>query len=535
MDAFLIARLAVELGGYWGGARVQEVWQDEADRVILRLRGRGHTGLLLLSALPGAAGLGLVERRPPCPPRPPALAAFLRARARGGILRGARVLPYERVLELRLARGDEEVRVLLEATGRRGNLALCDGDGVLRAALRWEDETRSRLRPLLPGTEYRPPPDPRGLVSPERVTPGDLAGWVGAGDALHRRIAGLGPELAREIHHRAAQGELWAAFRSVVSEYGAPGPVWEYEGVLSAVELTHQGTPSRVHDHALAAAGGWLLERLRGEEEEDRGREERRQARRHRERLERRIAGIRGDLEALPDVEELRARAESFAAQLWAVPSTAREVRVPDLRDPKEALEVDLDPSLSPGQNLDRLYREVGRTERKRKNLERRLAASERELLEGRAPPRDPKATPGAGPGRREPYRRYVSSDGWPIWVGRNGAENDRLLREARPWDLWLHARGGSGAHVLLRMPGRDARPPDRTVTEAAGLAAWYSRARPESAVDVMVAEACRVHKPKGASPGRVVVAGERTVRVPPGAGSPRAAEGAQGRRASAR
>lgn len=86
---------------------------------------------------------------------------------------------------------------------------------------------------------------------------------------------------------------------------------------------------------------------------------------------------------------------------------------------------------------------------------------------------------------------------------------------------MWLHARDARGAHVLVRLPGREARVPERTLVEAAGLAARHSNRAGEAAAEVMVAEAGRVRKPKGSSPGRVTVSGERTLLVSPGAGNP--------------
>ncbi|RMG93589.1 MAG: DUF814 domain-containing protein [Candidatus Dadabacteria bacterium] len=186
-------------------------------------------------------------------------------------------------------------------------------------------------------------------------------------------------------------------------------------------------------------------------------------------------------------------------------------------------VELELDPALSPPANLERLYRTAAKAERAREILTRRLEEARGELArlgDGAETP-EPGRPARAEPGR--PYARYRSSDGWEIWVGRNGRENDRLVREARPWDLWLHARDAAGAHVLVRLPGRDARCPERTLLEAAGLAALRSRRSGEAAVEVMVVEAGRLRKPKGAAPGQVLVHGERTVRVRPGWGNPRA------------
>jgi predicted ribosome quality control (RQC) complex YloA/Tae2 family protein len=359
-------------------------------------------------------------------------------------------------------------------------------------------------------------------------------GWVAAGEPLARRILGLGPALAGEVLHRHRPGGLpaWEAFEALRADYGRPGPVWEYAECLSAVELTHRGAPRAVHPWgaALARAGAWLEEaRARSEAEAVRKRRLREEGA-FRERLERRLEHIRADLAALPDARALRGEAEALAAHLHRVAPGAPWADVPDLGEPGSVRRIVLDPSQGPGANLDRLYRKARRVEAARAALQARLEETRQELARG---PAQALGGDGSAPTRRRgrddrgesgPYRRYVSSDGWAIWVGRNGAENDRLLREARPWDLWLHARQAPGAHVLLRKPGREARPPDRTLAEAAGLAAAHSRLREDGGVEVLVAEVSRVRKPKGAGRGRVVVGGERTLRVAPGAGNPRPA-----------
>jgi len=533
MDAFLLERLARELRERWAGAWVQGVWQDLEGRLVLRLRALGRTAHLLLSARAESPDLGLVVVRPACPPRPPALAAYLRAHAEGGRLAAVRCQRFERAVELELERPEGGVRVVLEATGRRGNLLALDAGGILRAALRWEGPEKSSLRPLEPGAPYRPPPSPE-RVAPDRVGREELEAWLAAGEPLHRRVAGLSPELAAEVAHRHGVGgaPAWEAFASVVAAYGKGEPVWEYPGRLSAVELTHRGEPVARHAEALPRAGAWLEEALGEARAEAARRRREREQGAIREKLARRLERIEADLGALPDRGALRAEAEALAAGLHRVVPGSPWADVPDPWDPARTLRIALDPKARPGENLERLYRKVRRVEVTREALVRRREEARREAEAGAPPGAGADGAQGQarqGTAPTGPFRRYVSSDGWSIWVGRNGAENDRLLREARPWDLWFHARESPGAHVLLRKPGKEARPPDRTLAEAAGLAALYSRRRGEGSAEVMVAEVSRVRKPKGAGRGRVVVAGERTLRVAPGAGNPKPVLGAGG------
>ncbi len=516
MDAWVLARICRALERGWGGARIQGAWTDGADRVVLRLRASGRTGFLVLSPLGAAPGLAMAGRRGTAPPRPPAIAAYLRAHAEGGRLGAVRPQPFERVVALDVDRG---VRIVLDLAARPGVVGALDPDGRIRAV--HQPEGRRPVPRWAPGKvfEFLPPPEERAL--PREVPPGRVAAWVEAGEPLHRHILGLGPHLAREVAHRIRCGSpperVWG---ELLAAYGTDGPLWVHDGVLSVWELTHRSAPGHRVDDPLGAAAAWMEARLAAEQRARAGRSEAAARAAVRRRLERRIARIRADLDALPDPDALRERADALACALHRVRPGASEVRVPDPRNPASEIRIALDPSLSPARNLERLYREARRAERARRIAQERLEAAVQEMDAG--PPVQGARDIPAPPAAPRPFRRYVSPDGWSIWVGRNSRENDRLLREARPWDLWLHARDAPGAHVLVRKPGREARCPERTLLEAAGLAAAYSRRSAEAAVEVMVAEAGRVRKPKGAGPGQVVVSGDRTVRVRPGWGNPR-------------
>jgi predicted ribosome quality control (RQC) complex YloA/Tae2 family protein len=113
--------------------------------------------------------------------------------------------------------------------------------------------------------------------------------------------------------------------------------------------------------------------------------------------------------------------------------------------------------------------------------------------------------------------RRYRSSDGYEILVGRAARDNDHLtFRVARPHDLWLHAADYPGSHVVVRNPTR-AEIPQRTIIEAARLAANYSHAKRDAKVDVHYTPRKFLSKPKGVAPGLVRMSSFRTITVEPG------------------
>ncbi|GAB5520431.1 MAG: NFACT family protein [Rhodothermales bacterium] len=118
----------------------------------------------------------------------------------------------------------------------------------------------------------------------------------------------------------------------------------------------------------------------------------------------------------------------------------------------------------------------------------------------------------------RIPFRRFVLGQGYEAWVGRNARQNDDLtLHHSQKYDLWLHARGVPGSHVVLRLPNRTAEPPTPILEQAASIAAYYSKLQGSHLVPVMVTPRKYVRKPRGAAPGQVKVERERVLLVEPG------------------
>ncbi|HEX8282213.1 MAG TPA: NFACT family protein [Pyrinomonadaceae bacterium] len=113
--------------------------------------------------------------------------------------------------------------------------------------------------------------------------------------------------------------------------------------------------------------------------------------------------------------------------------------------------------------------------------------------------------------------RRYRSSDGYEIVVGRGARENDEVtFRVARSYDAWMHAADYPGSHVVVRAKGRDEPVPHRTLVEAARLAAHFSQARKDAKVAVNYTQRKFVSKPRGAAPGLVYLSSFRTLLVEP-------------------
>ena len=168
-------------------------------------------------------------------------------------------------------------------------------------------------------------------------------------------------------------------------------------------------------------------------------------------------------------------------------------------------------------ERLDQVDREIEELREKQRKLERAIAARDESILASfsaaaqkkpRAKAKDPKNIPGV--------RRYRSSDGYEVLVGRAARDNDNLtFRVARPNDLWLHAGDYPGSHVIVRNASR-SEIPQRTVIEAAQLAAKFSQASNDSKVVIHYTRRKFLSKPKGSAPGLVRLSSFKTIAVEP-------------------
>ena len=137
-------------------------------------------------------------------------------------------------------------------------------------------------------------------------------------------------------------------------------------------------------------------------------------------------------------------------------------------------------------------------------------------LLEPRKKPQPPVSKKKRAEAAFKGARSFVSSDGFEILVGKKAADNEFLtFRIARSLEMWLHAADYPGSHVIIRNPQKKEMP-DRTLIEAAELAAFYSDAREQTKAAVHYTQRKFVNKPRKAAPGLVSLASHRTIMVKP-------------------
>lgn len=265
-------------------------------------------------------------------------------------------------------------------------------------------------------------------------------------------------------------------------------------------------------------------------------------------RLQRKLTAIDGDLRRAEGAPELRKQASLLLAKLHELEPNQRRVELNDWDHPKQPpVVLQWPPPHTPAQMVERLFHRARRYERGAEIAKERYSTCAKELeriarwrstlehgndeldaheletivaqsktLLGRHGLKTERKKRDDKPAPRSPFRLFETREG-RIAVGRSAADNDELtLRHARPHDLWLHARGQRGAHVVVPLAGRRATCPQRLLLDAAMLAAHFSAARDEKIVEIVCAKRSHVQKRRAAAPGSVQVLQEKVILVRP-------------------
>ncbi len=309
----------------------------------------------------------------------------------------------------------------------------------------------------------------------------------------------------------------------VLRSPGAPATVPAEDGHLDAkglAELRDSGTAALDAHRSLRRA---QLERL---------------LLRQLKRLEKKRDAIAADLDRAATAEELHEKASLILAHIGEIPAGASHFEASTWDEEPRQIRIELDPRKGPSETAQDLFKKSKRLKRGLDVAPNRLEAVETEIRELRRAqsrfgdcPVDELATKlealGVSitapkererkrrqAGARLPYREFLSGDGAAVLVGRGAADNDRLtLRIARPYDLWLHARGVTGAHVVVPL-GKGKSCSADTLVDAATLAAHFSDLRGETIVDVLYTPRRFVHKRKGSPVGSVTLGSEKVIAV---------------------
>lgn len=258
------------------------------------------------------------------------------------------------------------------------------------------------------------------------------------------------------------------------------------------------------------------------------------------DRTVRTISNIKKDAEESSRAEQYELFAQLILLHLHRLTKGMQSVDLENLFSTSETVTIPLDRSLSPAQNAERYFNKakrskIGRTEAQKRQylLENRRNEIEATLQKtntiidsislknfllsygdqlkqlGFMTEKEAEDLP--------PFKIFIVEGGFTVYAGKSSENNDVLtLKHSKPNDLWFHARGSSGSHVVLKIGSAGGLPSKKAIEQAASIAAYYSKMKNAKHVPVAMTEKKYVRKPKGAPPGTVVIDKEKVIFVKP-------------------
>ena len=570
-DAFFLSAVLSEVREKCIGARIDKIHQPSRDTLILHMHNREHRTKLLFAANPTAPRLHLTTASPENPAEPPMFCMLLRKHLMGAKLAEISQPPMERAATFTFDCTDEmgfpvQKRLVAELMGRTCNLYLLSPEGRILDCLRRIGLDESAKRAALPGLMYQEPEAITKLhpLLPRACEGGDmdyvnLLTAPGA-DVIAERLmdvfGGLSPLVCREAALFAA-GSTDARI-----DLRDPEAVAEKLELFFTEHLNHprpyyyalpDGTPKQFAFCPIRQYGEYreaesftqLLDmyytvRDRKDAMRQKSQAVRKTVQNLCTRLTRKLAIQEKELEATYDRERLRQLGDIVTANIHRIVKGQTTVSCEDFYDEEmKVIDIPISPILSPQQNAAKFYKDYTRMKNAEKELTRQIELGEnelyylksvleelnraqtdaeleeikRELQEGgylRAESGKKKVKTA----KLQPMR-FESTDGYPIYVGRNNKQNEELtFKLARKDDIWCHASKVHGSHVIISCGGTT--PPDDTVTQAAQLAAYYSETTGGQNIAVDVTPVKQVKKIPGGKPGMVIYHTYRTVIANP-------------------
>ncbi|NWJ45657.1 MAG: fibronectin/fibrinogen-binding protein [Chloroflexi bacterium] len=469
-----------------------------------------------------------------------------------------------------------ESKLVCEIMGRHSNIMLLSEDNLIIDAIKRVASGRNRYRTILPHQPYiAPPPQEKRLLHHE--SPAEFVHLLEGSkaqnpntplwQALVSSFSGVSPQLAREIAYRTApeNSERKLAdthnFEAVYSELkDLMRPLYQEDLARLKASLVRDKQaqivafapyelrqfipdglePEQVESLSLAA------EEYYAQLESVSGQSQRKQqiadvVGEHQDKLKRRATSLEESLKRAESAELLRRKGEAIYSNLYEISEGATSLVA-------DGLKITLDPRLSSSDNAQAYFREYDKARKALAGVpelveETRLELdyleemlTQLELAEtfeevmylkaefdeagyGSRPKDDEKSKKAAAKTRKK--RKilqtpvFISSDGFTILVGKSAQHNEYVTFQlGDKQDIWLHARGMPGSHVIIKSGSRDV--PERTMVEAAALAAYYSKGQNSTRVEVTYVPQKFVRKVKGAHPGLVTYTNDRSLNVKP-------------------
>ncbi|HGD5921981.1 TPA: NFACT family protein [Streptococcus agalactiae] len=536
-DGFFLHHLTNELQEQIEKGRIQKVNQPFDHELVLTIRNNRRNYKLLLSAHPVFGRIQTTEANFQNPQNPNTFTMIMRKYLQGAVIETIQQIENDRILEIIVSNKNEigdhiKATLVVEIMGKHSNIILIDkNEHKIIESIKHVGFSQNSYRTILPGSTYIAPPKTKA-INPFDISDQTLFELLQTNDLspknLQQLFQGLGRDTALELSHCLKDNKL-NDFRQFFSREYYPSLT---EKSFSAVQFSssHETFQSlgqlldyyyqeKAEKDRIAQQASDLIHRVQSELEKN----------------IKKLAKQQDELLATENAEEFRQKGELLTTYLSMLPNN-QDIVVLDNYYTNQTIEISLDRALTPNQNAQRYFKKYQKLKEAVKHLKGIISDTKNTItylesvetslnhasMEDINDIREELVETGFIKRRahdkqhkRKKPEQYLASDGKTIiMVGRNNLQNDELtFKMARKGELWFHAKDIPGSHVLIR---DNLNPSDEVKTDAAELAAYYSKARLSNLVQVDMIEAKKLNKPSGTKPGFVTYTGQKTLRVTP-------------------
>ncbi|WP_438832678.1 Rqc2 family fibronectin-binding protein [Streptococcus pluranimalium] len=538
-DGFFLHHLTKELQDSILYGRIQKINQPFERELVLTIRNNRQNYKLLLSAHPVFGRVQTTKADFQNPQSPNTYTMIMRKYLQGAVIESVSQIENDRILEITVSNKNEigdhiKVTLVVEIMGKHSNIILIDkNESKIIESIKHIGFSQNSYRTILPGASYIAPPKTDAL-NPFTIDDVKLFEILQTTDLspilLQHTFQGLGRDTAKELSEQLTHADQkLKTFRHFFAQGSQPSLT---EKSFSAVAFADSGQTfdslSDLMDHfyqekaerdRISQQASDLIHRVQNELEKNR----------------KKLIKQEAELAATESAENFRQKGELLTTYMSMVPNDKDSVTL-DNYYTGEPITIALDLALTPNQNAQRYFKKYQKLKEAVKHLkglieETKLSISyfesvdvnlsqatmddigeiREELIESGFMKR--RSTDKRH--KRKKPEQYLASDGQTIiMVGRNNLQNEELtFKIAKKGELWFHAKDIPGSHVLIK---DNLDPSDEVKTDAAELAAYYSKARLSNLVQVDMIEAKKLHKPTAAKPGFVTYTGQKTLRVTP-------------------
>lgn len=552
------------------GAKVDKAYQPRSDFLTLRLRYQKENPVLLSAIDPRQSRIHLTDVKFSNPQEPPVFAMVLRKHLYNGKIKKIKQPGMERMLIIKVQNNNQIYSLIAEIMGKYSNVILVNEENIVLDAMKRIPPEKDANRTLVPNVKYEPPP-PQDKTNPYELTTKKWGKLLSNNfseltyRAILNNVQGFGPEISKEIVFQAdinleknyndlTKGEkeslkksLFSYLKRIKNEDYQPTLGVNENGDIkyqSAYPLYYKKDLQHKHFESTHKMFDYFYENHIVKKDRERKRKRLKDIiNKYHEKNEEQQKIIRGKIKQSQEADKYKRRGELLKANLHRVNEGQEEIEVIDYyKEDQPEITIPLDSDITPAENVDKLFNKYNKLKKSRDHLVKELARFrheekylsqveheleqaealteldeiEEELIsEGYIQQKNQKKS--IKKDKKSKPRKFFSSDGYQILVGRNNRQNDKLTKKiSSKEDIWVHTKEIAGSHVIIRNHKPDENIPDSTIKEAAILAAYFSKARQSQNVPVDYTKIYDVNKPSGAKPGIVYYDNHKTLYVNP-------------------